>query len=243
MTGQETVGQAAKKMVADLAEQWGKFFIAKGIADMFTDPGAGAIELAEGTALLALGVALGAGGGFGSGSSSGNPNSGSGLIAGQTSSSGGGSNQTVSVTHLAEGGLVTGPTRALIGEKGAEAVIPLTNPDAMARLANALLSPSTLRAASPGMASSAAAASASGAAPGGFDEVSMAKFAEHIAAHLESSGAGAGGGGDHFHMPNLKGILSSDSLTKVMKQMSNAVKQNRATLHSSNSLRITRRSQ
>jgi hypothetical protein len=184
----------------------------------------------------AAGIAMSGGGG----GSHPNQNS-SGITGGQTSSSGGGSNQTVSVTHLAEGGLVTGPTRAIIGEQGSEAVLPLTNPDAMARLANALLSPSTLRAASAGMSSSAAiAASPSGASPGGLDEASMTKFAEHVAAHLDSSGAG--GGDTHIHN-HIKGLLDSGTLAKTMDKMSKMVQQNRATLHASNSFRVSRRSQ
>jgi hypothetical protein len=235
MTGQKTVGQAAKEMIASMAEQWGKFYIAKGIADMFTDPAAGAIELAEGTALLALGVALGAGGGFGgSGSSPVNNVSSSSNPTGvqQSGSSGGGSNQTVSVTHLATGGLVTGPTRAMIGENGAEAVIPLSDPAALARIAGALLSPSTLRAASPGMASSAAAASAG--AP--------ARSSEPIDSSSQRDSSGGGDTHNHFHV-EVKGLISPDNLDKVMKRMSARVLKNQSSLHSSNSLRITRRSQ
>lgn len=40
------------------------------------------------------------------------------------------------VRALAEGGVVTGPTPAIIGEAGREAVLPLTNQDVMADLAN-----------------------------------------------------------------------------------------------------------
>jgi hypothetical protein len=138
---------------------------------------------------------------------------------------------------LATGGLVTGPTRAMIGEKGPEAIIPLTDPDVMARLANALLSPSTLRAAS---SDPRAIAAASNASQGGFDDAAIGKLGDIIGAHLDASG---GAGDVHNHHWHVKGMISPDNLQKVMKQMSNRVLKNQSTLHSSNSLRITRRSQ
>jgi hypothetical protein len=76
-SGTATFGEAMKKLTFDLiatiAEKWGEFFIAKGIADIFFDPPLGAAELAAGAALLALagalkGLASGATSGAGAGS-------------------------------------------------------------------------------------------------------------------------------------------------------------------------------
>jgi hypothetical protein len=182
-------------------------------------------------------AALSGGSGGGSGARSNVTSSSNPGGAGQTSSSGGGWNQTVSVTHLAAGGLVTGPTRALIGESGDEAVIPLSDPDAMSRLANALLSPHTLRLAS---SDPAAIAAHSNKSQGGFDDAAMGKLGDLIGAHLDASG---GAGDTHHHHWNVKGMISADNMAKVMDKMSKMVQQNRATLHASNSFRVTRRSQ
>jgi hypothetical protein len=51
---------------------------------------------------------------------------------GQSNRSGGGS--LVGVQAFAEGGLITGPTLALMGERGREAVIPLDDPSAQKEL-------------------------------------------------------------------------------------------------------------
>jgi hypothetical protein len=235
--GTESFGQAMKQMIGQMAESLGKYFAARGIADIFFNPALGAAELAAAAALFALSGALGGGGSSGSGS---NPNQGSGLIAGQTGSSGGGSNQTVSVTHLAEGGLVTGPTRALIGEKGAEAVIPLTNPDAMARLANALLSPSSLRIASAHSSDPAAIAAASNARQGGFDDAAMGKLGDIIGTHLDSSGSA--GDVTHNHI-NIKGSVDHGTIAGLVRKINQGVGNRRLNLNASNSLRVTRRSQ
>jgi hypothetical protein len=247
-SGSESIGQAAKKMTEQMLQALAQWAAAKGAAslaqgfsdlgDPFTAPLATAAF--EGAALwFALAGAAGAvggaisGSGGGGGSSSHNP---AGLSAGQTGSSGGGSNQTVSVTHLAEGGLVTGPTRAIIGEQGAEAVIPLTD----SRFANALLSSSTLRMASPGLSDPAAIAASSNARQGGMDDAAIGKLGDLIGAHLDASG---GAGDTHHHHWNVKGMISADNMAKVMDKMSKMVQQNRATLHASNSFRVTRRSQ
>jgi hypothetical protein len=251
-SGSESIGQAAKHMTEQMLQALAQWAAAKGAAslaqgfsdlgDPFTAPlapaafeGAALWFALAGASAAVEGAISGSGGGGGSGS-----HNAAGLSPGQTSSSGGGSNQTVSVTHLAEGGLITGPTRAIIGEKGTEAVIPLTNPDVMARLANALLLPSTLRIASAHSSDPAAISAASNARQGGFDDAAMAKLGEMIGAHLESSGR-AGGDVYNFHN-HIKGLLDSGTLVKTMDKMSKMVQQNRATLHSSNSFRVTRRS-
>jgi hypothetical protein len=46
------------KLIGSMAQQWGAYYIALGIADAFTDPAASAAELAGGAALEALGGAL-----------------------------------------------------------------------------------------------------------------------------------------------------------------------------------------
>ena len=141
---------------------------------------------------------------------------------------------------LATGGLVTGPTMAMVGEKGAEAVLPLTDPAAMERVSNALLSSPMMRVASASMSDPTAIALASNVRQGGLDDAAMGKLGDLIGAHLDASG---GAGDTHNHHYNIKGLISPDNMTKVMSKMSKMVQQNRATLHCSNSLRITRRSQ
>lgn len=58
VNGTQTFGQLMKKLMFDLiasiAEQWGAYYLAIGIADLFWNPAQGAAEIAAGTALLAL---------------------------------------------------------------------------------------------------------------------------------------------------------------------------------------------
>jgi hypothetical protein len=68
----------------------------------------------------------------------------------------------------------------------------------------------------------------------------MARFAEHTQSLLTLL---AEGGGVHLHMPNLKGIISPESIKKVFKQAGRMVQNRQLTLNASNSLRVTRRSQ
>ena len=76
------------KMIGSMAQQWGAYYIALGIADAFTDPAASAAELAGGAALEALGGALqGIAGGLTSKSSSS-------AAAGTSAVSGGGAAST-----------------------------------------------------------------------------------------------------------------------------------------------------
>jgi hypothetical protein len=126
-----------------------------------------------------------------------------------------------------------------------EASIP-RDAQGMAALAasfGGLLSMSTLRLAA---GSQRQAANASASTPAGFDQASMEKFADRVGKQINDSGSseGAGGGSDvHMHMPNLKGIISSDCLSKVVKKINRAVNNRQLTLNASNSLRVTRRSQ
>lgn len=108
--------------------------------------------------------------------------------------------QSINVQSFARGGLVTGPTLALIGDNvsgssnmSREAAMPLDNPEAMRAIGEALKP------------------------------------------HLQ------GGGGPNIHV-EVKGLISSDNLGKVVNQISKKVKANQVTLVSSNSFRVTKRS-
>jgi hypothetical protein len=50
-----------------------------------------------------------------------------------------------------------------------------------------------------------------------------------------------GGGGNQIHV-HVKGMISPDNLSKVVTQINRKVKGRQLTLHSSNSLRLTKRS-
>ncbi len=63
---------------------------------------------------------------------------------------------------------------------------------------------------------------------------------DNPSAQQQMRGAGVGGGTvNHFH---INGMISSDNLSKVMKNMSKLVSNGKATLKSSDSLRLTKRS-
>ncbi len=68
------------------------------------------------------------------------------------------------------------------------------------------------------------------------NESVMGKLADSIASRM---GGGGGMGDLHVH---VKGLISDDVLTKVMKKMSRKVSNGTGTLHASNTLRITKRS-
>jgi hypothetical protein len=153
-------------------------------------------------AALACGVAgaeisASASGGSGSGAKGGSTGPQGGSI--QTTGSGAatGPSQSTNVQRFAVGGLVTGPTLAMLGEVPGttEGVLPLSDPKAM----------------------------------------------EHIASKIAEM-MPQGGGGDTHHHWNVQGMISPDNLTKVMKQMSRQVRTGVGALHSSNSLRVTKRS-
>ena len=145
LTGQESFTKAFEKMVSQMAVQYGEFMVARGVADLFSDPGVGAGEIAAGVALMALGDLIGGTLG-GSGSSSAGPY---GPSVGQTTqaSTGGGTGgsggQPVSTTKLAEGGVVSQPTTFIAGDSksggsATEAVLPLSDPNAMRQVAQAI---------------------------------------------------------------------------------------------------------
>jgi hypothetical protein len=292
---------ATKQVLENLAEQalaHALYCTAMGIAELalgVTDSSA-----AEWFAAAAkFGLVAGAAGAAGMAMPGGGSNGGGGAAAmqgpsvGQTTSStggGGGSNQTGGVTHLATGGVTKGPTNAQVGEDGEEAILPLTDPDAMRKIAKSLglgfitspptpsekvpdefgtpsagerpsfdysqvplprempdvqalaaqfgglLTPNTLRAASP---------MPSTVAPAIFDEAAMQKFAGKMNESRQDGFSGpnqAAGDTTHIHL-NIKGMVSPDNAKKFLKQVNRMVSNRQATLNASNSLRITRRSQ
>jgi hypothetical protein len=254
ITGQQSFGKAMEdatfKMIGKMAMSWGEYFAAKGIADIFMDPPLGGAELAASAALFAMsGVMSGLASGSGSSShssvnnvsSSNNPTG-----VSQSSSSGGGSTQTVSVTKLAAGGIVSRPTMFMAGDSAsggsaAEAVIPLTDPAALARISNALLSAPTLRAASAGMTSTANLAAASGASPTArFDDATITKLGERIGSHLDSSGTTGDTTNIHVH---VKGSIDHGTIAGLVQKINRKVGNRQLTLNATNSQRLTRRSQ
>ncbi len=219
------LAQATKAILLQLGEQAlakSLYYLAEGIAASVT-PGmqgmaagyfAASAEFAVVAGLAGGGAMAMGGGGSGGGpggntiTSSANPSG-----AGQPTPAGGGGQQTVSTPHLAAGGVVMRPTMFLAGED-AEAILPLTDPEAMNRISSALLSTPTLRA---------------GGSRG---------------AHFSPDGsAGGGGGGDTIIHVHVKGLISADNLNKVVKTINQKVHNRQLTLNASNSLRFTRRSQ
>lgn len=147
LTHQETFGKAMEKavlgVIAKQAQAWGQYYIGIGTAELLTGDPSGGLVLAEGVALEALAGVLGA---IGSGVNSGNGASGTagtaygsgknnyqyGSSVSDTTSQAGSGRSTVGVQGFADGGLVSAPTLAMIGEGGGrEAVIPLDDPEAM----------------------------------------------------------------------------------------------------------------
>jgi hypothetical protein len=137
-------GQAMEKITADTlasvasqAAVKSLFYAAEGTALLFTDPSASgdyfiasaemaAVAAAAGVSARAIG---GAGGSGGSNNFEQSHNSVS--NTGQSNRSGGSS---IGVQAFAEGGLITAPTMALMGEAGREAVIPLDDPMAQKQM-------------------------------------------------------------------------------------------------------------
>jgi len=281
ITGQKSFGKAMEemtfKMIASMAEQWGAYFAAKGIADLFLDPPLGGAEIAAAAGLFALagtlsGLASGSGGGGGSGSGpQGAPVAGQG--GGNVQLGGGsGSNQNQGITHLAGGGVVTHQIMVGDSESGGdadEAVIPLENDGALSAITqalipglamalaaapsnqdraypampNSLLAPSTMSAASAAMEprfTVAAPAPDSSQSSSDLDG-RLDKFADNLESRLSTM---ATGNGDvHIHMPNMKGIVSPESIKKVFKQAGRMVQNRQLTINATNTMRVNRRSQ
>lgn len=214
--GQESFGKALEKAtaqtLANIAAQamvYAIFYTAMGFAKLAQWDFTGADEAFTAAAIYGVvgGVAAGAAyglnsaaGGSGSGGSvsSGNkPGSGYAPTPTPTQTGGTGTTQTNTqtplITHFASGGLVTKPTMAVIGDstRGAEeAAIPLHDPEAVAKIVEAL--------------------------------------------------GGPRGDGVKVY---VQGLISPDNLGKVVEQMNKRVKSRQLTLNSSNTYRVTRRSQ
>jgi hypothetical protein len=206
---------AVFKTIGSIAEQWGAYYIARGIADVFDDPPAAAAEFAAGAALEALGGAL-------SGlsslvSSTSTKSTGSSTGSSSTSSSTSAATaaqpqpvQTTNVQSFASGGLASMPMMAMIGDSehgGAaqEAVIPLENQRALDTIAAALVPP-LLRAMGTSRRNQEAAAMVPSFAEGGL--VSMPMFAK--------VGDAPGGGAA------TEGILPLDD-SRAMTQIAQAI--------------------
>jgi hypothetical protein len=159
VTGEESIGAAMRKATGEVIEQMGERALVQGMYDLgmgfaslaAMDPDtaalyfqASAIELSIGAAATAGGAAI-AGGGSSSRGASGGSYSGTGTTGVTTSGSGSAPGPTQTTTKFAEGGLISAPTLAMIGDApggGAanEAVLPLDSPEAMAKIANAISS-------------------------------------------------------------------------------------------------------
>lgn len=207
LLSQASFGEAMKQMtaqvLASLSSQAivkGLFYAAEGTAALFTNPpaaaaffeAAGLMEVVGAIAGVSAHALSGGGGGGGGGSPSTFSQNGGG-----SNTSGSGQRGTVAVRGFADGGLVTGPTLALIGEKrgSTEAVLPLDNQDAMERIG--------------------------------------ASVAKHVAA------AGGGGG----VTVNVAGhVIGANDVAHLVGQINKRVSRGQATLLSSNSLRVTKRS-
>ena len=206
MSGQSigaALQQATKAILAQLAEQAlakSLYYTAEGIAAATNPATAGmapgyfaaAAEFAVVAGASAAG-AMAMGGGPGSGSGGGNNNNFANPGAASQMTSSGGPTTVTHVQRFSAGGLITGPTLAMLGDSksggsATEAVLPLDDDQAMGKVRDAV------------------------------------------------------GGGHTFHV-NVKGMISPDNLNKVMQQMSKRVANRTATLHASNSFRVTRRSQ
>lgn len=278
ITGQKSFGKAMEdmtfKMIASMAEQWGAYYAAKGIVDIFDDPPLGAAEIAAAAGLFALagtlsGLASGSSGSGGGGVQAGPPQAGQG--GGNVQLGGGsGSQQNQGITHLAGGGVVTHQIMVGDSESGGdaeEAVVPLENPNALDAISaalmpslaralaapanqdraypsipNSLLAPSTMSAASSAMVFPPSAGTPSAGPQESSSDMNdrMDKFADNLESRLSSS---SGNGDVHIHMPNLKGVVSPESIKKVFKQAGRMVQNRQLTINATNSLRVTRRSQ
>jgi hypothetical protein len=146
---QAALGQMAKSAIDSLAAQsisQALYWTAVGLADTAVGDAQGATDAFAAATLFgevaavsgALALAAGAGG---SGkSSSSNPGTQQGFSGGSNTGGPQRSGTSVSgVQHFAEGGLITAPTLAMIGEQNRkEAVLPLEDPQAMGAIGEAL---------------------------------------------------------------------------------------------------------
>ena len=197
ISGAQAIEQATGKMLGSMAKQWAAYYMGLAIADMFWNPARAAAELAAAAALELVGsLASSWGSGTGSASSSGSTSNAPLSITSAAAQSSANPSGAPNVPHLAEGGLVTGPTLVMAGDarsggasQNTEAIIPLHNREAM-------------------------------------DEIASA-----IADRIGSNGMTV----------NVGGMISSDNLNKVVRQMSSQIKRGQTRMTARNSYRLTRR--
>ena len=129
------------------------------------------------------------------------------------------------------------------GGDAEEAIVPLSDPEAMDRMVSALLLAPTLRAASAAMRPAPAEASR-GSSPGqGSSPDQGSASSNEKGSGADPWGAGSSGGGDTHNHYYIKGMVSPDTLKKLAKTQNRMVKNRQLTVNASNSLRVTRRSQ
>jgi hypothetical protein len=154
LTHQESFGRAMEKAVlgtiAKQAQAWGQYYIGIGTAELLTGDPSGGLVLAEGVALEALAGVLGAIGGGVNASSGASGTAGTAYGSGKnnyqygssvsdTGSQASSGRSNIGVQGFAEGGLVSAPTLAMIGEGGGrEAALPLDDPEAMNTVGKAI---------------------------------------------------------------------------------------------------------
>jgi hypothetical protein len=197
LSASQAIEQAVGKMIGNMAKQWAQYFMGLAIADMFWNPARAAAELAAAAALEMVGsLASSWGSGTGSTSSSGSTSNAPLAITSAAAQSSANPSGAPNVPHLAEGGLVTGPTLVMAGDarsggasNNTEAIIPLHNREAMDEIASAI--------------------------------------ADRI-------------GGNGMTV-NVGGMISSDNLNKVVRQMSSQIKRGQTRMTARNSYRLTRR--
>jgi hypothetical protein len=203
-----SIGKAAEQAVEQELAALSKkaltqaiYYTGLGFAALAGQDYSGATQYFEAAGILG-GIGVGAGiaahsmgGGAGSESGSGSSSSGLHQAIQTTSATSQAPTNSMNVRSFEAGGLISAPTLAVVGDSGpsGEAVLPLDNDGAMAR----------------------------------------------IAERIGQSGGGSGGNNFHIH---VKGLVSPDSLGKVMRQISKKVKQGTGIMTASNTHRITRRS-
>lgn len=198
------VEKAVASTLAGIAAQaavYALFYLGRGLAESTTNPAAAALDfhasavmgetaLVAGAAAVGLSFADGSRSGGASGAKT--PNT----VSGNQNEALSPTAQTAApvVQRFATGGLVTGPTLAVLGETAAtsrEAAIPLDDPQAVAAIVKAL---------------------------------------------------GGGKEGAHvIHNWQVRGLVSPDTLSKVMKDMTRAGSRGQGRLTSTNSSRLTRK--
>ena len=204
----EAMMQAAASTIDALAAQafaQALYWTGMGIADLYFNPGRsaedfaaaevfGAVAALAGAAGFGLGLG-GRGGSGGGGGSSSSTRAGNNSLSNAAQQPGQSQVAVVGVQHFATGGLISKPTLAIVGEGSKqEAVLPLEDPKAMARIGEAI-------------------AKATG-----------------------------GGGGPTLNVTVQGHVIGANDVAHLTEQISKRVRKGQATLHASNTFRVTKRS-